>query len=91
MDQSQNNGFTCPDCGHFYKGHTNVFGKVCIHCGARIPPPVDPKMVERNKISEALAQQYARQVIAAKVTAGDLRKRVDIPFPTLEADKKKEE
>ena len=38
MKSNINENVICPNCGHVYEGHTNVYGKVCMHCIYFIPP-----------------------------------------------------
>lgn len=60
MKQPMNN-VRCPQCGHIYKGHTNHFGKVCIHCDACIPPFGELPIVRENKHKLLLAQHKLRE------------------------------
>ena len=43
----------CPECEHVYKDHKNVFGKICIHCGAYIPPTTILPIVKENQAAHS--------------------------------------
>ena len=53
MDKAEkphnSDGVTCPGCSYFFKGHSNLFGKICGHCGFYIPPEAELPIVSRNR------------------------------------------
>lgn len=55
------NSILCSGCGHIYNGHTNYFGKMCVHCNTFIPPFVILPIVEQNKHKLMLAQHKLRE------------------------------
>lgn len=58
--------FVCPNCKHLYKGHLNLFGKICIHCGLEILPPDDfelPIIADNKKKDKAMREKARQSVI----------------------------
>ena len=60
-------GITCPKCGYFYKGHTNVWGKVCQKCGAVIKPDKKPTFIEEREKDLIVAQEQIRRCLKNKL------------------------
>lgn len=60
----------CPNCGFVFKGHTNLFGKVCTRCDYYMPPKQELPIVQQNKHKRALLLAEARELIARKAAGG---------------------
>jgi predicted nucleic acid-binding Zn-ribbon protein len=54
-------GVECPECGHVYRDHSNIWGKTCYRCGTVISPKKMPKMVEENAKRAALWKEQVRE------------------------------
>lgn len=56
----------CPKCNHEFKGHTNVYGKICNRCGFEIEPEHEMTLVKENRAKLSHALQMARESIRRK-------------------------
>ena len=39
----------CPRCGHVFKDHDNLYGKICIYCGEEIKTNFTLPIIKENK------------------------------------------
>lgn len=60
----------CPNCGHIFKDHDNLYGKVCTRCDYYMPPSRELPIITMNKHKRALLLKDARDLIARKRAGG---------------------
>jgi hypothetical protein len=70
MKQTKTSDVICPHCYHVYAGHTNNYGKACMHCLNLIPPEQEPLMVSRQKALNQWAKEVVEQVVREKIQLG---------------------
>lgn len=61
----------CPGCGFVYKGHTNVYGKVCRNCGLFIEPNTPHKLTSQNVKKINTNRDLFRTIMRQKFKTGD--------------------
>jgi hypothetical protein len=66
------NGVACDKCGFFFKGHSNVFGKVCTRCGHFIAPlgkPIEDSYDDKHIAAQNAVRAYLTQYMKEKHNA----------------------
>lgn len=63
MKNKSSTGVICDKCGHYFAGHSNLFGKICIHCGNFIKPISNSEDDIFNKKSYIKAQEEIRKYL----------------------------
>ena len=58
----------CSSCGHVYDGHTNIYGKICIHCGGLTKPEIEPVIVTENLAVKEKYKEIAINKVREKLT-----------------------
>tara|TARA_Y100000310_G_scaffold336374_1_gene420717 strand:- start:10840 stop:11037 length:198 start_codon:yes stop_codon:yes gene_type:complete len=59
-------GVECPECGHFYKRHSNVYGKRC-KCGHFIQPDAKPEIIKKHDEELKKYQAELRNIMRRKL------------------------
>jgi len=65
----------CESCGYVYKGHHNMYGKICMNCGSYIPAVGEIPIVKETK---AIKQQWLyrlRELLRSRIA-----KKVEPPL-----------
>jgi len=56
----------CPNCGHVYKKHSNIYGKTCSYCFFNIEAELEVEVVKKNKEKKQNLVKKAKKAVRKK-------------------------